>query len=110
MDQKVDVTKANVAKVGVKQADVGAAMRGLGAAAREASRLIARADTSAKNAALAAVASRIRSDSRKILDANKVDVAKATKDGCDAAFIDRLTLSAKSIEQMARGVEQVAVL
>ena len=110
MDQKVDITRVNVTRVKAKRVDVKAAMRGLGAAAREAARLIARADTSAKNAALAAVASRIRSDSKKILEANKADVAKAMKDGCDAAFIDRLTLSEKSVEQMAQGVEQVAAL
>src|SRR5260370_7298985 len=95
MDQKVDIKTA---------------VRELGAAAREAARLMARADTSAKNSALAAIASGIRSDSKKILEANKADVAKAKKDGCDAAFVDRLSLSAKSVEQMAEGVEQVAAL
>jgi glutamate-5-semialdehyde dehydrogenase len=100
MDQKVDATRVTVAE----------AMRELGAAARAAARLIARADTSAKNSALAAVASRIRADSRKILEANQADLAKAQKDGRDAAFVDRLSLSEKSVEQMAEGVEQVAAL
>jgi glutamate-5-semialdehyde dehydrogenase len=95
MDQKVDVKTA---------------VRELGAAAREAARLVARADTSAKNSALAAVAARIRSDGRKILEANKTDVANAKKGGRDAAFVDRLSLSEKSVEQMAQGVEQVAAL
>ncbi len=95
MDQKVDIKTA---------------VRELGAAAREAARLMARADTSAKNSALAAIASGIRSGSKRILEANQADVAKAKKDGCDAAFVDRLSLSAKSVEQMAEGVEQVAVL
>jgi len=95
MDQKVDVKTA---------------VRELGVAAREAARLLARADTSAKNAALAAIASAIRSDCKKILEANQADVAKAKKDGCDAAFVDRLSLNAKAVEQMAEGVEQVAAL
>src|SRR5258708_885698 len=95
MDQKVDIKTA---------------VRELGAAAREAARLMARADTSAKNSALAAIASGIRSGGKKILEANQADVAKAKKDGRDAAFVDRLSLSAKSVEQMAEGVEQVAVL
>src|SRR5437660_11976947 len=95
MDQKVDV-KTTVREMGVS--------------ARDAARLIARADTSAKNAALKAIAARIRADSRKILEANKADVAKAKKGGRDAAFIDRLGLDAKSVEQMAEGVEQVAAL
>src|SRR5260221_5465077 len=105
MDQKVDAAKVNV-----KRIDVKGAVRELGVAARAAARLIARADTSAKNAALSAIASRIRADGRKILEANKADVAKAKKGGRDAAFVDRLTLDEKSVEQMAEGVEQVALL
>src|SRR6185369_9420248 len=35
---------------------------------------------------------------------------QAKKAGRNSAFVDRLTLSAKSIEQMAEGVEQVAAL
>ena len=35
---------------------------------------------------------------------------QAKKAGRDAAFVDRLTLTAKSVEQMAEGVEQVAAL
>ena len=97
-------------RVSVKPLDVKEAMRELGAAARAAARLIARADTSVKNAALAAVASRIRAGSKKILEANEVDVAGAKKDGRDAAFVDRLSLSAKSVEHMAEGVEEVAAL
>src|SRR5438874_613554 len=52
----------------------------------------------------------IRSGAKKILAANSADVAQAGKDGADAAFIDRLTLTPKLIEQMAHGVEQVAQL
>src|SRR5262245_9316907 len=82
----------------------------LGAAAREASRELARADTAAKNRALAAAAAEIRRQSAAILKANAADVAGAKKKKFDAAFVDRLTMSAKSVEQMAVGVEQVAAL
>jgi glutamate-5-semialdehyde dehydrogenase len=95
MDQKLDVKKA---------------IRDLGLAARAASRLIARAETAAKNNALTATAAAIRSDAKKILEANKVDVAEAKKANRDAAFIDRLTLDTELVEQMAEGVEQVAGL
>src|SRR5436189_625868 len=95
MDQKLDVRQA---------------IRELGRAARAAARALARADTDEKNRALAAIAKDIRSGGKKILDANSADVAQAGKDGADAAFIDRLTLTPKLIEQMARGVEQVAQL
>jgi len=82
----------------------------LGRAARAAARALARADADAKNRALAAMAKDIRSSAKKILAANSADVAQAKKDGAEAAFIDRLTLTPKLIEQMAEGVEQVAQL
>jgi glutamate-5-semialdehyde dehydrogenase len=85
-------------------------MREAGAAARAASRLVACADTATKNKALAATAAAIRSGAKKILEANKADVADARKAGRDAAFIDRLTLDAAAVEHMAEGVEAVAAL
>src|SRR5881409_837205 len=95
MDQKLDVRQH---------------IRELGRAARAAARALARADADAKNRALTAMAKDIRSGAKKILAANSADVAQAGKDGADAAFIDRLTLTPKLIEQMAEGVEQVAQL
>jgi glutamate-5-semialdehyde dehydrogenase len=82
----------------------------LGRAARAAARELARASTAAKNEALAAIATRIRSQSKNILAANAKDVGQARKDRCDAAFVDRLTLTPALVEQMAAGVEQVAAL
>ena len=84
-------------------------MRQLGRQAREASRALARADTATKNAALAAVAVEIRSRANPILEENRADVLEARKTN-DAAFVDRLTLTPKLIEQMAQGVEEVARL
>jgi glutamate-5-semialdehyde dehydrogenase len=95
MDQKLDVAKT---------------IRELGVAAREAARALARADTAVKNRALAAIAADIRSSKKKILEANRSDVAEARKAKHDAAFVDRLTLDAALVEQMAEGVEQVAAL
>src|SRR5436309_13130782 len=95
MDQKLDVRQA---------------IRELGRAARAAARSLARADADEKDLALTAMAKDIRSGAKKILAANSADVAQAGKDGADAAFIDRLTLTPKLIEQMAEGVEQVAQL
>jgi glutamate-5-semialdehyde dehydrogenase len=89
--------------------DVRDHVRKLGAQAREASRALARADTATKNRALAAMAAEIRSQKSKILQANGRDVSKATEKH-DAAFVDRLTLTPKLVEQMAEGVEQVAQL
>ena len=85
-------------------------MRDLGQAARRAARLMARADTAAKNRALAAIAAAIRSQQRSLIKENGRDVAAASAAGNDAAFVDRLTLDQDLVEQMAKGVEQVAAL
>ena len=85
-------------------------MQELGRAARIAARAVARADTATKNRALNAIAARLRAQSARLVAENRHDLDKAKSDGRDSAFVDRLTLSAKSVEQMAAGVEQVAAL
>jgi glutamate-5-semialdehyde dehydrogenase len=90
--------------------DVRAHVQQLGRQAREASRRLARADTAAKNRALAAMAGAIRERASEILAANAADGAHAKGEGRDGAFVDRLTLTPKLVEQMAQGVEQVAAL
>ena len=95
MDQKLDVRRY---------------IRDLGAAARAASRELARASTAAKNKALRATAAAIRAHGAAILKANAEDVAHAKKGKRDAAFIDRLTLTPELVEHMAEGVEEVAAL
>jgi glutamate-5-semialdehyde dehydrogenase len=90
--------------------DLTAYMREVGERARAASRTLAGAGTSAKDDALLAMARAVRRDEAKLLAANARDIAAAKASGCDAAFIDRLTLSAKSIAAMADGLEQIATL
>jgi glutamate-5-semialdehyde dehydrogenase len=85
-------------------------MRSLGEAARDASRIAARADTRAKNQALQATASSLRSNASRILAANARDVEAARAAKHDDAFLDRLALSERSIEAMARGVEEIVAL
>jgi len=92
------------------QAELRTYMQGLGRAARVASRALARADTATKNRALHAIAAEIRARSAGLLAENRHDVEKARTQGRDGAFVDRLTLTAKGVEQMAAGVEQVAAL
>ncbi|NCU84869.1 MAG: hypothetical protein EBV57_02500, partial [Betaproteobacteria bacterium] len=67
--------------------DVAAYMQGLGRAAREASRALARADTNAKNRALTVMAAAIRREAAALLGANADDVAAAQAAGLDAAMI-----------------------
>src|SRR5687767_11386525 len=85
-------------------------IQGMGQAARSAARQMARADTAAKDKSLQAIAAEIRTRQRSILQENAKDVAAARAAGNDAAFVDRLALDAKLVEQMAAGVEQVARL
>ena len=90
--------------------DVKTYMQNVGRNARAASRAVARASTAAKNSALLAMAAAIRERSAELLAANAADVAEARGNGLDAAMIDRLQLSAKGVESMAQGLEQVAAL
>lgn len=90
--------------------DVKAYVRGLGRAAREAARALARADTPTKDRALRAIAAELRARAAELLAANRVDLGQAAKDGCDAAFVDRLTLAPDSVEAMAAGLESIAAL
>jgi glutamate-5-semialdehyde dehydrogenase len=91
-------------------ADVGAYMDGVGAAARTAARMLARADTATKDAALTAMAAAIRRDTPKLLAANADDVAAARAAGQDSAFVDRLALTEKTVAAMAEGLLQIAAL
>jgi glutamate-5-semialdehyde dehydrogenase len=90
--------------------DITAYVRELGREARAAARELARASAEAKNRALRAMAADIRARSDALLEANRADVAQAKKDGRDGAFVDRLTLTPKTVEQMAAGLEQIAAL
>jgi glutamate-5-semialdehyde dehydrogenase len=90
--------------------DIAAYMRETGRAARAAARELARASTEAKNGALRAMAAQIRARSAELIEANRADVAQAKQAGRDAAFVDRLTLDSKSIEQMAAGLEDIVAL
>jgi glutamate-5-semialdehyde dehydrogenase len=90
--------------------DLPAYMREVGARARAASRVLARAGTGAKDGALLAMARAIRRDEATLLAANARDIAAAKASGSDAAFVDRLTLTPTSIAAMADGLEQIAAL
>jgi glutamate-5-semialdehyde dehydrogenase len=85
-------------------------MADLGARARAASRDMARAGTAAKNQALSTLAALIRTHRPQLQDANLRDLHAAREAGLEAAFVDRLTLGDKVVEQMAQSCEQVAAL
>ncbi len=90
--------------------DVKQYMQEVGQQARAASRAMAKADTGTKNRALLAIATAIRRDQDKLLAANRADLEAARAAGMEAAMLDRLALSGKSIATMAEGLEQIATL
>ena len=78
--------------------------------ARAASRVLATAPAEAKNAALARLAELLPASADALLAANAKDLAATKEHNLTGAQIDRLTLDAKRIAQMAEGVRQVAAL
>jgi glutamate-5-semialdehyde dehydrogenase len=75
--------------------------------ARAASTQLALLSTKEKNAILQAIAGEIEVNEKSILDANGEDVESS---GLEGAMRDRLLLTASRIEDMARGVREVAAL
>jgi len=78
--------------------------------ARRAARALAQCDTRVKDAALAAVAHALRSDTAAILEANDRDMRAGEQDGIGDALLDRLRLDEARIEGIARAVEDIAAL
>ena len=85
-------------------------MRELALEARAAARALAHAPTRTKDAALAAIASALRSHRSRILSANAADVEAAQREGRPAAFVDRLRIDDARLEDMACAVEEVRSL
>jgi glutamate-5-semialdehyde dehydrogenase len=85
-------------------------MQDIGRRARNASRAMARASSDQKNQALLHIANLVRQKADEIQRVNAVDVERAKANGQDAAFIDRLTMTPKTIETMALGLEQIVSL
>ena len=85
-------------------------MQEIGERARSASRAMARASSEQKNQALLQIAKGVRQKADEILAVNLIDVERAKANGQDAAFVDRLTMTPKTIETMALGLEQIVTL
>ena len=90
--------------------DIQSYMVTVGKQARDASRLVAKADTATKNRALTLTAQAIERDVERLLAANALDLDAARAKKLDAPLIDRLTLTKKSVADMADGLRQIANL
>ena len=78
--------------------------------ARVASRVLATAPATLKNAALAAMAAAFRANRKAIKAENAKDLAAGRAAGISAAMLDRLELNDKRIEAMAAALEEVVAL
>ena len=90
--------------------DIKSYMHNVGVEARNASRAMAKAETNTKNLALTTIAKAILREKDALLAANQQDLAAAKAAGMEAAMLDRLTLTEKSIATMAEGLQQIASL
>ncbi len=82
----------------------------LGEKARDAARLVAKADTNLKNQALLAMAEAIDSSRPALREANAKDLENGRNNGLDDAMLDRLELTDARIDTMIEGLRQVASL
>ncbi|MDE6727500.1 MAG: glutamate-5-semialdehyde dehydrogenase, partial [Oscillospiraceae bacterium] len=82
----------------------------LGANAKAAAPLLAACDSKTKNAALSEIARRINQNAAAIIEANKLDIENARKNGMAEYMVDRLTLDEKRIAGMVEGIDQVVAL
>ena len=90
--------------------DLQTVMNELGARARKASSVLAKAGPEARTAALKAMAARIRENADSILGANAKDMEAGRAKDLTPALLDRLELSPARLESVAAGLEAVAAL
>ncbi|MDO3385290.1 glutamate-5-semialdehyde dehydrogenase [Gilvimarinus sp. SDUM040013] len=85
-------------------------MAQVGIEARAASRVLAASTTGVKNAALQAMARALDANRDLLARENEKDLAAGRENGLDAALLDRLALTPKTIDGMIEGLRQVAAL
>ncbi|MCH7646802.1 MAG: glutamate-5-semialdehyde dehydrogenase, partial [Nitrospinae bacterium] len=78
--------------------------------AKRTSRSLAALSTAVKDAALLAMAQALVDQTKVLLEANAEDLVGAEEKGLTKAMIDRLTLTEARVEEMARGLSEVAAL
>ena len=83
---------------------------GLGAQAKAASALMAKASTAAKNRALLRLAALLRENTAALQIDNAKDLERAVAAGLAAPMVDRLRLTPKVLETCALGCEQLAAM
>ncbi|HWH75155.1 MAG TPA: glutamate-5-semialdehyde dehydrogenase [Methylibium sp.] len=90
--------------------DLPAYMAHVGTLARAAASVLAAAPSAAKDAALRALARRLREGRDALQAANERDLAAARAAGLSGPMLDRLKLTPQVIETVAEGCEQIAAM
>lgn len=85
-------------------------IRGLSEPAKKAARILAGLTSEAKDGVLHAWADGLEDQLARILEANAIDLERASSEGASPAVLDRLRLDPPRVAQMADGVRQVAAL
>ena len=85
-------------------------LESLGIRARKAAESLSRLDPASKNLGLRAAAESLKKNSKSIIAANDIDIARAKAKGISDALSDRLRLTEERIAGMAEGIIQVSEL
>jgi glutamate-5-semialdehyde dehydrogenase len=85
-------------------------MQTLGLQARQAGTRMSAAGAAAKNAALRALAGKLRASVAALAVDNAKDIERAQAAGLAAPMVDRLKLTPKIVETLAQGCEQLAAM
>jgi len=83
-------------------------MTDVGQRARAVSRIVGRAETRSKDAALLAIADAIEAAEHALRAANRLDMEAGRNNGLEPALRDRLELTPKGIRGMAQGLREIA--
>ena len=82
----------------------------LGVQARAASGLMARATAATRSNTLRRLAALLRANAQSLQTDNEKDITRAVAAGLAAPMVDRLKLTAREIETVARGCDQLAAM
>lgn len=96
--------------MGIKQMDIKDYITDLAKKAREASRIIRTLRAEIKNRAILKISELMDERRSDIINANKVDYENGKSAGLSEAFLDRLLLTEKRIDDMIVSLREIAVL
>ncbi|HNI56858.1 MAG TPA: glutamate-5-semialdehyde dehydrogenase [Elusimicrobiota bacterium] len=82
----------------------------LGRRAKEASRVLASSTAETRNRALTAMADALEKHRDDLLFKNEIDVEAGRRAGLAPALVDRLALTPRRVDDMARGLREIAAL